>query len=117
MTVSFPDADPRLTSQQAGSVFAAMRAESIFVTTTAVNTPSRPWLTANYERMVRAGGYRGIDFPKCLAPDIGLTRCDFSYVNSQLCPGGGRDRARHRRRVWLALRFPPRPNSQLTVRT
>jgi len=51
-----PDADPRMTG-------ANMRAESVFVTTTAVNTPSRPWMTANYERMVRAGhAYRGVDF-------------------------------------------------------
>jgi hypothetical protein len=40
-----------------------IKRESVFVTTTAVNTPSRPWLTANYERMVRSGhAYRGSDF-------------------------------------------------------
>src|SRR5262245_52819215 len=42
---------------------ATMRAESIFVTTTAANTPSLPWQTRDYKRMVRAGhAYRGIDF-------------------------------------------------------
>ena len=40
-----------------------MRAESVFVTTTAVNTPRRPWSTGNYERMLRAAhAYRGTDF-------------------------------------------------------
>jgi len=43
--------------------FATMQTGTVFVTTTAVNTSSRPWLTANYERMVRAGqAYPGIDF-------------------------------------------------------
>jgi len=42
---------------------AAVQVESIFVTTTAVNTPNDPWRTADYERMVRAGhAYRGVDF-------------------------------------------------------
>src|SRR5262249_40695705 len=51
------------TGQQAGSIVAVMQAVSIFVTTTAVSTPNEPWLTQDYERMVRAGhAYRGIDF-------------------------------------------------------
>ncbi len=52
------------------SDFAAVRAESIFVTTTAVNSPSRPWLTANYDRMVRAGhAYRNADFRLAHKPE------------------------------------------------
>lgn len=36
---------------------------TIFVTTTAVDTEDRPWLTSNWRRMVKAGqSYRGADF-------------------------------------------------------
>ena len=50
-------------TSEIGSQKVTTQSESLFVTTTAVNTPSHPWLTANYERMVRAGhAYRGIDF-------------------------------------------------------
>src|SRR5262249_27264943 len=42
---------------------AAVQAESIFVTTTAVNTANDPWRTADHKRMLRAGhAYRGSDF-------------------------------------------------------
>jgi hypothetical protein len=47
-----------------------MRHGSIYVITTAENTPERPWLTANYDRMVRAGrAYRGGDFFLADEPD------------------------------------------------
>jgi hypothetical protein len=37
--------------------------ESIYLTTTAIDTPARPWATANLQRMVRAArAYRGRDF-------------------------------------------------------
>ena len=47
-----------------------MQAKSIFITTTAVNTLDRPWLTANYERMIRAArAYCGGDFRRVDAPE------------------------------------------------
>jgi hypothetical protein len=49
-----------------------MQALSVFVTTTAVNTPNEPWHTRDYERMVRAGhAYRGIDFRLADDPEDG----------------------------------------------
>jgi hypothetical protein len=50
-------------TSEIGSRKVTTQSESVFVTTTAVNTPSHPWRTHDYERMVRAGhAYRGIDF-------------------------------------------------------
>lgn len=42
----------------------------VFVTTTAENTSERPWSTANYMRLLRAGGaYRGDDFALVPGPE------------------------------------------------
>lgn len=51
-----------------------MAVDTIFVTTSAVDTSTHPWMTANHKRMLRAGAaYRGGDFRLADGPE----RADF----------------------------------------